>query len=79
MKIVIAALASIAFATSAIAAVPSTPAEKMPIVKTVGQIELAHGGSRGLAASTRNVNTDPGKKASAKGAAQTGGKTMSGK
>ncbi|WP_457583470.1 hypothetical protein [Ensifer canadensis] len=77
MKIVIAALASLAFATSAVAAVPSTPAEKKPTVKTVGLMELASGGSRGLAASTKNVNTDPGMKSSStKGAAKTGGKTM---
>ena len=76
MKIIIAALASLAFASSAIAAVPSMPAEKQSTVKTAGQIELAFGSSRGLAASTKNVNTDPGKKSSAKGGAQTGGKTM---
>ncbi|OCO99021.1 MULTISPECIES: hypothetical protein [unclassified Ensifer] len=43
MKIIIAVLASLAFAATAIAAVPSTPAEKKPIVKTVGQLELAAG------------------------------------
>lgn len=75
MKIVIAALTSLAFATSATAAVPSAPAEKQSTVKTAGQIELAFGSSRGLAASTKNVNTDPGKKSSAKGGAPTGGKT----
>lgn len=71
MKIVIAALASLAFGTSAIAAVPSVPV-KQSVVKIAGQIELAHGESRGLTATTRNAP-------SAKGAAQTGGKTMSGK
>ena len=46
MKIIIAALASLAFATSAIAAVPSTPTEKKPTVKTAGQVELAWGKNR---------------------------------
>lgn len=61
MKIVIAALASLAFAASAIAAVPSTPVEKKPTIKTVGLPELAYGSARGHAAS-------------AKGTAKTGGK-----
>lgn len=77
MKIVTATLASLAFATSAVAAVPSAPAEKPSTVKTAGQIELAFGPSRGQAASTKNVNTDPGKKSSSsKGSAQNGGKSM---
>lgn len=46
MKIVIAALASLAFATSAVAAVPSTQAEKKSSVKTAGQVELALGQNR---------------------------------
>ncbi len=46
MKIIIAAVASLAFATSAIAAVPSTPTEKKPTVKTAGQVELAWGKNR---------------------------------
>lgn len=76
MKIVIAVLASLAFAASAIAAVPSASAEKKHTVKTVGLTELAYGGSRGLTPSARNVNTDPGKKSSStKGAAKTDGKS----
>ncbi|KQU97752.1 hypothetical protein GFB56_29485 [Ensifer sp. T173] len=70
MKITIAALASLAFATSAIAAVPSMPAEKQSTVKTAGQIELAFGSSRGLATSTKH-----GKKSSTKDGAPIGGKT----
>lgn len=46
MKIIIAALASIAFATSAIAAVPLAHAKKQTIVKTLGQFELAAGKNR---------------------------------
>jgi len=51
MKIVIAILTSLAFTTSAIAAVPSAPAEKKPTVKTAGQ-ELALGQSRAGQATT---------------------------
>ncbi|MBW0365213.1 hypothetical protein [Ensifer adhaerens] len=43
MKIAIAVLASLAFATTVNAYVPSTPVEKKPIAKT-GEIELAAGG-----------------------------------
>ncbi|RDL47821.1 hypothetical protein BLJAPNOD_05379 [Ensifer sp. M14] len=46
MKIAIAAMASLAFATSAIAAVSSAPAEKQPTVNITGQFETAHGGER---------------------------------
>lgn len=46
MKIIIAALASITFATSAIAAVPLAPIKKQIAVKITGQIELAAGGAR---------------------------------
>ena len=70
MKIVIAALVSLAFATSATAAVPSMPAQKQSTVKTTGHVELALGSSRGLAASTRQSNTN------SKGGASTGGKTF---
>ncbi|KSV77158.1 hypothetical protein N182_23915 [Sinorhizobium sp. GL2] len=68
MKIAIAVLASLAFATTVNAYVPSTPVEKKPIAK-IGEIELAAGSSRGLTATTRGAP-------SSKGAAKSDGKTM---
>jgi hypothetical protein len=69
MKIVIATLASIGFATSAIAAVPSMPAQKQSTIKTAGHVEMVLGSSRGLGASTKQSKT------SSNGGASTGGKT----
>lgn len=66
MKIVIAALASLAFATSAFAAVPSAPAARQSPIKIAGQIELANGGARDVGGySSRNTSK------SDKGAADT--------
>lgn len=77
MKIAIAALAPLAFATSALAAVPSAPAEKRSAAKVAGQIEFAFGSSRGHAATTQNASTDSGKNSSSsKGSAQNGGKSL---
>ena len=61
MKIITGALASLAFATSAFAAVSSAPAVKQPAIKIAGQIELANGGARDARGySSRNTKAEKG-------------------
>ncbi|NVD41384.1 hypothetical protein HT585_21170 [Ensifer sp. HO-A22] len=52
MKIIIVALASLAFASSAFAAAPSAPVENSALAKAKNEIELAAGRSRDLQIST---------------------------
>ncbi|WDZ78695.1 hypothetical protein PWG15_09470 [Ensifer adhaerens] len=46
MRIIIAATASLALASAAFAAISPVPAEKQPVAKTVGTLELADGGKK---------------------------------
>lgn len=58
MKIIIAAVASLAMAGSAFAAVPSTPDEKRPSIK-VKQLELAAGRNRAGQVTTSKNSNEP--------------------
>lgn len=66
MKIIIAAAASLAFATSAIAAVPQADvvvpkAEKKTVLKTEHQVELAWGPNRSAGVRSSNKGAPGGK------------------
>ncbi|WP_158269013.1 hypothetical protein [Ensifer sp. NM-2] len=76
MKIIIAAVASLAFAGSAFAAVSSAPDEKQTAVKTHIGLELAYGRNRMNAISRDGPPASEKKAQDKRGAASSNGKSF---